>query len=130
MVLARASASWKPHTRQLTETISRALVWRNTNVAFVVVTVRPQAFGRAQVARARQVDHCPETRPETTDVTLARQRDTGLQMATLVTELVPGLDHTRSVVETVVLEKVEFEIERAVFGVNGVGIVPLSSSQH
>jgi hypothetical protein len=72
VVLARAGASWEPHTRQLTETISRALVWRNTNVAFVVVTVRPQAFGRAQVARARQVAHCPETRPETTDVTFAR----------------------------------------------------------
>jgi hypothetical protein len=51
-------------------------------------------------------------------------------MAALVAELVPRLEHTRSVVETVILEKVEFEVERAVTGFNGVGVVPLSTSQH
>ena len=126
MVFAGASAGRKPHTRKRVEAIIRALIGRNANVALVMVTVRPQAFSRAKVSWASQVAHGPETRPETTDVASARQRDTGLQMTAFVAQLIPRLYHARSVVETVVLEKVKLEVERAVLCIGRIRVVPLS----
>jgi hypothetical protein len=46
-------------------------------------------------------------------------------MATFVTHLIPRLDHSRSIVEAVVLESVELDVERAVRSGDSVGIVPL-----
>ena|SRR5690242_5899971 len=126
MIFARASAGRKPHTGEITETIVRTLIWCDANIAVVMVTVRPQAFSRAEITGASQVAHGPETRPETTDVAFARQRDTGLQVATLVTQLVPRLDHTRSIVQTVVWVVIKLQVEGAVLGVCGIRIIPLS----
>jgi hypothetical protein len=90
-----------------------------------VVAVRPQTISRCEVARTGEVAHRPETRPETTHVTLSRERNTGLEMSTLVAKLVPRLDHSRSVLEPVVLEKIELEDKSTVLGVSCIGIVPL-----
>lgn len=46
-------------------------------------------------------------------------------MTALVTQLVPRLDHARSIVEAVVLEQVELEVEGAVLGVGRIRVIPL-----
>lgn len=125
MVCTWTSAGRKPHTGEVAETIVRTLVWRNTNIALVVVTVWPQAFSRTKISRASQIAHSPKTRPETTDITFARQRNTSLEMTALIAQLVPRLNHTRTVVETVVLEGTELEIEGAILGIGRIRIVPL-----
>lgn len=125
MILAWASTGRQPHAREVAQTIVGTLVWCNANITLVVVAVGPQTFSRTQVTRASQVAHSPETRPEATDIASARQRDTSFQVTTLVTQFVPRLDHTRSVVETVVLEQVELEVERTVLCVDRIRIVPL-----
>lgn len=127
MILAFACASWQLHSRQKAETIVRTLVGSNANIAFVVVAVRPEALGGAKVARASKVAHRPKTGPETTHVSLSRQRNTGLEMATLVAQLVPRLDHAGSILQSVVVMSRELEHKRAVLCPCSIGIVPLRS---
>ena len=125
MILALASASGQLHSGQVTETVVRALIWCDTDVALVVVAVWPETFGRSEITGTGKIAHCPETGPETTDVAATGQRDTGLKMATLVAELVPRLNHTGAIIKTVTWLGRELQVERAILGKGLIGIVPL-----
>lgn len=125
MVFTFASAGWQSHSREVVYAVDGALIGCNTNVAFVMVTVRPKSVTGCEITWSSEISHGPETRPKPDRVTTTGQRDTGLQMAALVTHLVPRLDHAGSIVKTVVLECIESNVEGTVFGRNCVGIVPL-----
>ena len=107
VIFACAGAGRQPHSRQKAETIIGTLVRCDTHVALIVVTVWPQSLGGTKITRTSQVAHCPETRPETTDIAATGQRNTSIEESALVAKLVPGLDHTRSIVQAVVLESTE-----------------------
>jgi hypothetical protein len=77
MIRPGTSAAWKPHAREEVDAIWRTLVGSDTSVTPVVITVWPHPISRRSMAWTTQVTHCPETRPESLDVSVAGKRQTG-----------------------------------------------------
>jgi hypothetical protein len=73
MLLAFAGACGEAHSREIIDTVWRTLVGSNTNIALVVIAIRPQTIGRCKITRAGEIAHGPETRPETNNVTRTGQ---------------------------------------------------------
>lgn len=103
-------ASRQTHSRQGVKTIRRTLVRRDTNIALVIVTVRPHAVRGSPVARSTKVTHSPETGPETRYAAVTGEGDTSFEAAAFETQLVPGLEHAGTVFEFVVGEFVEADL--------------------
>lgn len=125
MIFSRACASRKLHAGQVAETVVGTLVGRDANIALVVVTVRPESLCRREVTWTGKIAHGPKTRPETTNSAFSGEGDTGLEMAALVAQLVPRLNHTRAVIEAMARFSREFEVENTVFGEGLIGVIPL-----
>ena len=107
MIFACTCACRQPHTRQVTQTICLALIGSDSSVTLVVVAIRPHSVSSSSIARSSKIAHRPETGPESNGITTSGERDTGFDMSTFEAELVPGLEHARSVVDTMVLESIE-----------------------
>lgn len=127
-VVARARREF--HAGQEVAAVRRALVRGDAGVALVVVAVGPHAVSRGGVARAAQVAHGPEARPEARDVAGAGHGDAGLEAPTGEAQLVPALHHAGAVVEVVVAELVEADLQHAVLGRDRVRVVPLQVLRH
>jgi hypothetical protein len=58
------------------------------------------------------------------DISTARQRNACFQSAPLEAELVPGLQHTRAVVEVVILESIETKVQGSIGRSYCIWVVP------
>lgn len=66
-----------------------------------VYDARPTLVGTT-ISRTSKITHCPNTGPETSNITRTRQRSRYLENGILVeAELIPGLNHSRLEVEVV-----------------------------
>lgn len=127
VIRARTGTSGKPHTGQPVDTVKRTLVWGDACIAAIMVAIWPHPIGGSSISRTSQVTHCPETRPESFDVSITWEGHASFETAPLEAKLVPALYHPGSVVKTVILKVIESKLESAFCRGYCVGVIPLSS---
>lgn len=80
---------------------------------------------RSSISRSTEVTHRPRSGPVTHRLGSAGHRHGNLDVTALEAELVPRLEHSRAEVEAVDRLLGHGDLEVAVLGRDGVGIIPL-----
>lgn len=129
VVLACAGAGRQAHPREVTDAISRTLVWCDARITFIMITVRPHSFCGRSVSRPRQIPHRPETGPKSRHITGTRQGYACLQATPGEAQLVPALYHPWSVFQLVIGERIETNLQDPISSRYRIWVVPLQRCQ-